>query len=97
MNLGTSNGWDAAFVLSLTTAPQPPSFRTQPSPKILYLGSTAVFSAAVGGTPPLHFQWQTNGVNLSDGGNITGSGTNTLIIRNVGAERRQLLRAGRDQ
>jgi hypothetical protein len=35
---------------------------------------------AIGGIPPLTYQWQANGVNLADGGRVTGSKTNALTI-----------------
>lgn len=58
----------------------------QPSDQTVYAGSTAVFSVAVTGGAPYHFQWQRDGTNLLDGGNVLGSGSNRLVITNVALE-----------
>jgi len=46
-------------------------------------GGTALFTVATSGGSPVIYQWQQDGVNLTDGGNISGSQTATLIISNV--------------
>lgn len=60
----------------------PPSIVTQPQSATLYTGNSTLLSVSALGTAPLAYQWQkgTNGVfvNLSDGGNLAGSRTNTL-------------------
>jgi hypothetical protein len=62
----------------------PPVITVEPQPEQLYAGSTAVFTVtATGGA--LSYRWQTNGVALADGGNISGSATSTLTISNVSA------------
>ena len=48
-----------------------------------YAGSTAIFSVATFGPEPLHFQWQKNGSNLIDGGNISGATNSILLIDNI--------------
>ena len=48
-------------------------------------GATATFSVEADGDEPLRFQWQKNGTNLTDGGNILGSATSTLTISNATA------------
>jgi hypothetical protein len=60
----------------------PPVISEEPQSEELYAGATAGFTVdASGGS--LHYQWQSNGVAMADGGNIFGSGTSTLIISNV--------------
>lgn len=44
---------------------QPPSITTQPMNAIVTLGQTATFTAAAGGTPPLNYQWNKDGVAIS--------------------------------
>ena len=61
----------------LSSAPvivQQPTNQTWPP------GSTAVLSAAVVGNLPLTYQWQRDGTNTGDSGNVTGATTDTLII-----------------
>jgi hypothetical protein len=46
-------------------------------------GATVIFTAAAASTEPLDYQWRFNGMNLSDGLNVSGANTNTLSVRNV--------------
>jgi len=55
----------------------------QPQPEILYTNVTATFTALGNGTPPLSYYWQSNGVNLANGGNVSGATTGTLTISGV--------------
>ncbi len=62
----------------------PPVITLQPQSEQLYAGGTANFTVgATGGG--LYYQWQTNGVSLADGGNISGSASSVLNIVNVSA------------
>lgn len=56
----------------------PPSVVAQPQNEMVTNGSPASFNVSVSGTPPIFFQWQKNGVNLTDGGDLSGSATNAL-------------------
>ena len=46
-------------------------------------GGDVSFSVTATGTAPLSYQWQKDGVNLVDGGSITGATTATLTITGV--------------
>ena len=46
-------------------------------------GSDVSFSVTATGTAPLSYQWQKDGVDLTDGGSITGATTATLTITGV--------------
>ena len=46
-------------------------------------GSDVSFSVTATGTAPLSYQWQKDGVDLTDGGSITGATTATLTIAGV--------------
>jgi hypothetical protein len=65
------------------TVISPPVFITQPTNQIVAAGSNVVFSAAVSGATPLTYQWRTNGINLVDGGNISGSTGSVLSLSAV--------------
>ncbi len=56
-----------------------PTILSQPQSLTVFAGSPASFSVSVSGTP-LYFQWQKNGTNLTDGGNISGSVTSNLLF-----------------
>jgi len=59
-----------------------PQITQQPSPQSVCPGANATFSVtATGGT--LTYQWQTNGVNLSDSGHYSGATTPTLTVFNA--------------
>ena len=82
---------DSAFLEVLVA---PPIITAQPTNQTLSPGATATFGVTVIGSQPLTYQWQmipTNGnfgggiigpgaINLTDGGNISGSTTSTLTI-----------------
>ena len=61
----------------------PPTITTQPTNQAVLEGATATFTVAATGGLPLSYQWQDNGTNLTDGGNISGSTTTNLTISNV--------------
>ena len=46
-------------------------------------GSDVSFSVTATGTEPLSYQWQKDGVDLTDGSSITGATTATLTIADV--------------
>ena len=63
--------------------PVPPTIIIQPVSQTNYVGTTASFSVMASGTPPLSYQWSTNGTN------ILGATNATLTLPNV-----QLTNAG---
>ena len=63
-----------ALILALSG---PPVVTAPPADLILPTGGTGAFVAAVGGAPPLAYQWQFNGQNLP------GATATTLVISNV--------------
>jgi hypothetical protein len=67
----------------LTVTNVPPEITQQPADQTVAVGSNVTFSVSATGTEPLSYQWQLNGTNLVDGGNIINSTTTNLIISNV--------------
>ncbi|HVM47815.1 MAG TPA: immunoglobulin domain-containing protein [Candidatus Acidoferrum sp.] len=61
----------------------PVTIVNQPASQGVGPGQTVAFSVTAAGSGPLSYQWQVNGLNLTDGGNISGSATATLSISNV--------------
>lgn len=80
------SGQTHAFLLVNTVEP---SVTTQPGNQTATAGSAATFTTAGGGFPAPTFQWQVlvqgnlTWVNLTDGGNITGSANATLTVGNT--------------
>ncbi len=60
-----------------------PDVAIPPTNQTYNAGSTVSFSVLAFGVTPFSYRWQKNGANMSDGGNVTGSGTTTLTISNV--------------
>ena len=69
--------------VAVLTVLVPPAITAQPQSVTTVTGTTAIFSATATGSAPLSYQWQLNGVNLANGGRISGATTNTLTIANV--------------
>lgn len=61
----------------------PPSITTQPASQTLVAGMTASFTVAALGDQPLSYQWKENGINLTNGGAISGVTTSTLTISSI--------------
>lgn len=65
-----------SFLTDPTITNQPQNFSTN-------YGGTATFQVGAGGTAPFSYRWHKNGVDLSDGGNVTGSHSNILTLAGV--------------
>jgi uncharacterized repeat protein (TIGR03803 family) len=78
---GGASGNGVIFSISINS----PSVQItgQPAGQSAFMGANALFSVAVAGNPPLFYQWQKNGSNLTDGLNISGSTTGFLTVSNV--------------
>lgn len=61
----------------------PPTITTQPTNRVVFLGSTTIFYATGTGTEPMSYQWQKDGTNLVDGGRINGATDVALTISNI--------------
>jgi hypothetical protein len=60
-----------------------PAIASQPAPKALFEGRKATFNVVASGDQPLTYFWRKNGVNMSNGGNVSGADTPSLTISNV--------------
>ena len=67
----------------LDVIPLSPVILTQPTDVTVGAGNTATFTVSAGGTLPLIYQWQKNGSNLTDGGNVSGAITTNLVLSDV--------------
>jgi hypothetical protein len=75
------------YAAAIGVAALPPQITIQPAPatNILYAGRAARMSVTVVGSSPLTYQWRTNGVALSNGGNVSGATSANLVISNLTA------------
>ncbi len=60
-----------------------PTITAQPQGRTLPPGSNVSFTVSATGSLPLVYQWQRDGLNLADGGNISGAFSPTLSLVNV--------------
>jgi subtilase family serine protease len=81
-NVNDNSGQSRQFSLSLIG---PPVITQEPANQAVLEGAPAYFSVQAGGGLPLAYQWQFDGTNLVDGGEITGSSTSNLTVRAVSA------------
>jgi hypothetical protein len=68
----------------------PPQIISPPTNQTAFLGSSATFTviaaATAAGSVVLSYQWQRNGIDLTDGANISGSQSNTLTLGHLVSE-----------
>lgn len=60
-----------------------PVITSQPQNQSVAAGGTATFSVVATGSPAPSYQWRKNGVNLSNGGNVSGATSATLTLTNA--------------
>jgi hypothetical protein len=72
-------------VYRLSQTNQSPSILFQPRNQTNFSGTTASFFVGADGTGPLTYQWRKNGVNLSNGGNVSGATSSSLNLSSVSA------------
>jgi uncharacterized repeat protein (TIGR03803 family) len=75
-----SGGMGTVFRLLLLS---PPVITVQPTSQTNNAGATATFLVSAASLTPLGYQWQKNGTNLFDSGNVSGSTSNILTIANI--------------
>ena len=73
----TTSDWAALHVVAT------PMITTQPPSQTVAPGALVGFIVAATGSAPLSYQWQFNGLNLTDGGQFSGTTSNVLWISSV--------------
>ena len=63
--------------------PVPAVITVQPAGQLVLPGANVTLAVTAGGTQPLSYQWLFYGTNITDGGNISGTHTNTLTLGNI--------------
>jgi hypothetical protein len=62
-----------------------PQVIREPQARTVNSGDSAVFTVMASGASPLSYQWQKDGVSLTDGGNVLESAASTLVLSAVKA------------
>ena len=84
VNLSLAMSADTCFNFLCSNIIADPQVTVHPVHQIdIVPGSNVSFSVTATGTAPLSYQWQKDGVYLTDGGRITGATTATLTITDV--------------
>src|SRR5882724_7590753 len=76
------------YIVARGTCPQcqhAPVITRQPQSTAVCFGDRATFQVGVAGECSLSFRWQKDGVDLQNGGNVSGADTSTLTLSIVGA------------
>ncbi len=81
--LSVSYSNNGVYVTVTNTVTLAPAITVQPTNVTVPYAGNATFSVAATGMGPLNYQWQADGQNLGDGGQISGSATSTLSISDV--------------
>jgi hypothetical protein len=79
----SSNEIAAIYAAGAAGKCQPARITTQPASQSVMVGTNVTLAVAAQGTLPFSYQWQRNGTNLSDGGNLSGATTAALNLSNV--------------
>ena len=87
-SVGTNNAGNYAVVItnaagSATSSNAALTVVLSPKSRTNYASSTATFTATAFSPESLNYQWQKNGTNLVDGGNLSGATNSTLTIASV--------------
>src|ERR1051325_2567475 len=81
MNNSAGNFFGQQVSLSINVVNPAPSITSQPGTATVNPGQTATFT--VGASGATSYQWRKNGVNLGNGGNISGATSATLSVANA--------------
>jgi uncharacterized repeat protein (TIGR03803 family) len=69
----------------LSLVVSPPYIIAEPQSQTVLAGANVSLSVQAGGDGPLYFQWQMDGTNLVNGGNVSGATTPALTLTSVTA------------
>jgi hypothetical protein len=79
----TNFGGSVTSSVAVLTVASSPLILVQPTNQTMAVGATATLAVTAIGLAPLSYQWQMDGTNLTDGGQINGAISNVLTISNV--------------
>jgi len=78
-----TTGQDRGWLDQVRFAAVPITITSQPASRSVDAGTTVRFRVNATGTPPLSYQWQFNGVGLTNGSSARGATTASLTLTNV--------------
>ncbi len=81
--VSNSFGSVTSSVASLTVTSSPPVITLQPTNQTVAPGANVFMASKAVGNLPLSYQWQKNGLTVTNGGNVSGANTPTLTIQSA--------------
>ncbi len=78
-----TNSYGAVTSVVATVSDLAPTIVSSPQNQTNAAGMTASLTVSASACSTITYQWQKNGVALSDGGNVSGSGTTNLVLSNI--------------
>jgi uncharacterized repeat protein (TIGR03803 family) len=79
-----SGGLDGDGAIYRLTAGGALQITSQPATQLAFTGDDVAFSVATFGAGPVTYQWRRNGHPLTNGGNLSGCTSRTLMLTNIG-------------
>ncbi|MFM1769796.1 MAG: hypothetical protein RJA22_2325 [Verrucomicrobiota bacterium] len=79
-SVGLDRGWIDQVVVVTNSVPTPPTIGLHPVSRSAVAPATVTFGVGAVGSAPLGYQWQFNGVNLTNGAGISGATTTNLVV-----------------
>lgn len=78
-----SGNYSASSNEVTVVTPVPPTVVSAPQSQTVNVGQTVSFSVTASGSQPMTYLWRKDGVNLANGGNVSGATSQTLTLTNV--------------
>ncbi len=85
ISAGQDRGWVDQVIYIPNSVPTAPLIVIQPVGFSVVAPASVKFNVAAIGSSPLSYQWQFNGTNLANGGNVSGAASTNLTLSSVGA------------
>ncbi len=79
-DFGTATGWVAHSNLTAVSAGNRAVISSHPTNRYVCPGAVTTLSVSASGSGTLTYRWQRSGIDLSDGGHVSGAATPTLTI-----------------
>ncbi|QYM77807.1 immunoglobulin domain-containing protein [Horticoccus luteus] len=79
----TNDGGSVTSASATLAVQTPPLITSQSVSQAAFQGDNVTLSVVATGTAPLSYQWKKDGVNLADGGALSGTGTASLTLTGV--------------
>lgn len=84
-SLVVSNSYGSTTGLIATVSVNDLTITLQPGTQVAAAGGSATFSVGATGVAPISYRWMKNGIDLNNGGNISGADASALTVSSIAA------------